>query len=188
MVKSKKPLLLIGSPMCTAFSTWQWIGDRIRCPMIVAVEKWRAVEHFGFCIELYREQMRHGRCFVHGHPVCASSRQDEEMRKLIDEPIVEKATADHCQYGSAAAEGSSVKKSLTFLTNSPERTKELKARCVGKQGQCSRPEQGKHTQCRGKTARAAAVYDFKFSGAICLGFRNQSKRDATYMDGFIGSG
>ena len=37
-VKEERPQLLIGSPMCTAFSTWQRINDKIRCPVTVAAE------------------------------------------------------------------------------------------------------------------------------------------------------
>ena len=44
-VKRERPQLLIGSPMCTAFSTWQRINNLIRAPVTVAAEKCRAVEH-----------------------------------------------------------------------------------------------------------------------------------------------
>ena len=44
-VKSERAQLLIGSPMCTAFSTWQRINNLIRDPATVAAEKRRAVEH-----------------------------------------------------------------------------------------------------------------------------------------------
>ena len=67
-IREERPLLLIGSPMCTAFSTWQRINDKIRCPITVAAEKRRAVEHLDFCTQLYREQLRNGRYFLHEHP------------------------------------------------------------------------------------------------------------------------
>ena len=66
-VKDERPMVLVGSPMCTAFSTWQRINDKIRDPVGVAAEKKRAVVHLEFCIKLYREQMRHGRYFIHEH-------------------------------------------------------------------------------------------------------------------------
>ena len=37
-VVEERPMLLVGSPMCTAFSTWQRINDNIRDPMTIAVE------------------------------------------------------------------------------------------------------------------------------------------------------
>ena len=75
-LKEEKPMLLIGSPMCTAFSTWQRINNLIRDPVTVAAEKKRAIQHLEFCIELYREQIRGGRYFVHEHPAYASSWQE----------------------------------------------------------------------------------------------------------------
>ena len=74
-VKSEKPQLLIGSPMCTAFSTWRRINNMIRDPVTIAAEKRRAVEHRAFCVELYREQMRNGRYLLHEHPAYATSWQ-----------------------------------------------------------------------------------------------------------------
>ena len=185
-VKEERPLLLVGSPMCTAFSTWQRINNLLRCPVTVAAEKKRAVEHLRFCVAFYREQMIHGRYFLHEHPAYASSWQDEEMKKLMSEAGVVQATADQCQYGSQAPDGSPVKKPTTFLTNSPELAKELSTRCSGKKGECSRPGGGTHTQCRGKVARAAAIYHFKLCRAILVGFRNQLKVDGCYKDGFVG--
>ena len=64
-IREERPLLLIGSPICTAFSTWQRIDDKIRCPVTVAAEKRRAAEHLEFCTQLYREQLKKGRHFLH---------------------------------------------------------------------------------------------------------------------------
>ena len=72
-LKSERPLLLIGSPMCTAFSTWQRINNLVRSPVTVAAEKKRAIMHLEFCLELYREQVKNGRYFLHEHPAYASS-------------------------------------------------------------------------------------------------------------------
>ena len=54
-------MLLAGSPMCTVFSTWQQISNKIRNPVAVAAELKRAVVHLDFCVELYREQAKNGR-------------------------------------------------------------------------------------------------------------------------------
>jgi hypothetical protein len=63
-VIEERPMLLVGSPMCTAFSTWQRINNKIRCPVTVAAELKRAKEHLTFCVELYRLQARGGRSFM----------------------------------------------------------------------------------------------------------------------------
>ena len=50
-VKEERPMLLVGSPMCTAFSTWQRINHFIRDKYVVEAEKRRAVMHLEFCID-----------------------------------------------------------------------------------------------------------------------------------------
>ena len=64
-VKSEKPLLLIGSPMCTAFSAWQHINNAKRDPATVAKECARGLSHLRFCCELYAYQIEKGRYFLH---------------------------------------------------------------------------------------------------------------------------
>ena len=88
-VREEKPLLLVGSPMCTAFSTWQRINNLIRDPQVVQREMRDALVHLRFCVELRREQMRHGRYFLHEHPAYATSWQDDTMRELMGEHGVE---------------------------------------------------------------------------------------------------
>ena len=185
-VKDERPMLLVGSPMCTAFSTWQRINDKIRDPVVVAGEKKRAIQHLEFCVELYKEQMRHGRYFIHEHPAYATSWQEASIENLLKERGVERATCDQCQYGSTAENGDPVKKPTTFMTNAPELAGELRARCQGRGGACSRRQGGQHAQCRGKTARMAAVYHFKLCRAILVGFRKQLQKDGNCQDGFIG--
>ena len=46
------PMLLVGSPMCTAFSSWQRISDKVRDPAVCAAEKARALVHLSFCVQL----------------------------------------------------------------------------------------------------------------------------------------
>ena len=185
-VKSDRPQLLIGSPMCTAFSTWQRINNLIRDPVTVRAEKRRAVQHLEFCVSLYREQMKHGRYFLHEHPAHASSWQEDIVKGLLAEEEVVTATCDQCLYGSEAPDGSPIKKPTTFMTNATELAGELGQRCQGRGGECSRRKGGSHAQCRGKVARMAAVYDFKLCRAILVGFRKQLQKDGLCKDGFTG--
>ena len=64
-VRDEKPLLLVGSPMCTAFSVWQRTNNLIRWLVTVVAELKRAIEHLKFCVELYRIQHEAGWYFVH---------------------------------------------------------------------------------------------------------------------------
>ena len=56
MVMEMKPMLLVGSPMCTAFSAWQHINRGRRDPGVVEREHVQAMVHIQFCMELYRLQ------------------------------------------------------------------------------------------------------------------------------------
>ena len=51
-IKKEQPTLLIGSPMCTAFSAWQYINNTERDPKAAADEKARGLRHLRFCCEL----------------------------------------------------------------------------------------------------------------------------------------
>ena len=147
--------------MCTAFTTWQRINNLICDPVTVAAEKRRAVEHLSFCAELYREQLRHGRYFLHEHPAYATSWQEEVIKQVLSEPGVVTATCEQCLYGCETENNEPVKKPTTFITNAAELAGELERRCTGRGGACGRSRGGQHAQCRGKVARMAAVYHFK---------------------------
>ena len=82
------------------------------------------------------------------------------MKKMMSEPGVEIATCDQCMYACATPDGDPMKKATSFMTNAPELAKQLRTRCSGKLGSCSRPEGGTHAQCRGRNARLAAMYHF----------------------------
>ena len=151
-VRREKPLLLVGSPMCTAFPTWQYINQSRRDPAIVEAEKRRAVMHLEFCIELYREQLRNGRYFLHEHPAYATSWQEAAMKELEAESGVFISVIDQCLYGAEGPNGDPLKKPTKFITNSSEMIKQLSQRCLGKGGACSRAKGGSHQHCSGKMA------------------------------------
>ena len=142
--------------------------------------------HLEFCVLLYRGQLKNGRYLLHEHPAHASSWQTDVMEKFMREPGVMRVTCDQCIYGCEAEDNSPVKKPTSFSTNAPELGRELSTRGRGRVGLCSRPEGGVHTQCRGKTARLAAMYHLKLCRAILVGFRRQLKFDGVCKDGFVG--
>ena len=133
--------------------------------------------HLEFCMELYRIQPKNGRYFLHEHPAYATSWQTDMVQSLMQEEGILKSTCDQCVYGCESEDGSPVKKPTSFMTNSSKLVRELSARCGGRGGHCSRLEGGQHRQCRGRTARMAA---------ILVGFRDQIKCDAVCKDGYIG--
>ena len=71
LLREEKPLFLIGSPMCTAWCTWQRINALKRDPDVVQRELIKARLHLDFVVSLYREQLETGRYFLHEHPIMA---------------------------------------------------------------------------------------------------------------------
>ena len=68
----QEPTLRVGSPMCTAFSTWQFISNKKRDPNIVQAEKKAGVVHLSWMCKLYAKQAAAGR-FLHERPGNATS-------------------------------------------------------------------------------------------------------------------
>ena len=52
-IKGEQPMLLIGSPLCTASSAWQHINNSKRDPKVTFKKYARGLSHFKFCCELY---------------------------------------------------------------------------------------------------------------------------------------
>ena len=67
MVKEQRPMSPIGSPACTAFSSWQALSDTKRDPAAVHREYISAMVHLRSACELYKLQRDEGRYFLHGH-------------------------------------------------------------------------------------------------------------------------
>ena len=146
MVLEQKPGLLIGTPMCTAFSAWQRINNQRRDPNVVCREYERALTHLSFCCELYNIQIAAGRHFLHEHPQQAQSWSEKVVRQLLDKPGVDKVTAHQCQFGACDAKGLPLKKPTCFMTNSSAIRNELEKTCVGRYGFCSFSSRGRAHQ------------------------------------------
>ena len=161
LFQAQKPLFLVGSVMCTAWSSWQQL-NAAHDPERHQREIIRARVHLLFLIELYEEQIAGGRYFLHEHPAQAASWQERAMQDLLAMPGVGRADGDQCQYGAVVQTGehagSPVKKPTGFCSNSPYLLAALSRRCSGHGGACSRPMQGTHVQCEGKIARDAAIF------------------------------
>ena len=86
--KETKPTLLIGSPMCKAFSRLQEMNYKHMHPDVVKEIVDAAEIHLKFCIELYWERLMDGLYFSHEHPDGTTSWNMREMINLIDQPGV----------------------------------------------------------------------------------------------------
>ena len=97
LVYKQRPYVLIGGPLCAAFSILQNF-QRIRPGGDAKVDEMirKANVHVEFCAELYAHQLRRGRDFLHEHPQSASSLKMPAIEALASHPKVLKATTHIC--------------------------------------------------------------------------------------------
>ena len=176
-ILEQKPMLLVGSPMCTAFSTWQYLNAAKADPEKVKQAYARAMIHLQFSCEMYELQVAGGRYFLHEHPDKAMSWKEWCVTKVQDLEGVDRVTGDQCQYGQATSQGEPIRKPTGWMSNSECILNELGARCTGQGGACSRPDGGRHVQASGAVGKAAAIYPFALCRAILEGMKKQLKRD-----------
>ena len=106
IVREQRPYMLIGSPMCTHFSTWTYLNDaKAKDTEKLRRARKKAIQHIEFMVSLYEEQLAAGRYFLHEHPRYATSWQLRRMAHLMATPGVELAHGDQCQYGSVIRRG-----------------------------------------------------------------------------------
>jgi hypothetical protein len=74
LVRVQKPYMLIGSPSCKGFSTWQALNiAKAKDPEAMRRARAASILHLDFVASLYQEQADGGRFFLHEHPFGASS-------------------------------------------------------------------------------------------------------------------
>ena len=148
LYREQKPLFLIGSPVCTAWCTWQRINNLRRDPETVAKELAKARVHLGFVLELYMEQIKEGRFFLHEHPQSATSWYEDDVKEILAVPSVGRVDGDQCQYGAQVVSGSKIgspiRKCTGFMSNGEHILNALSKRCRGSNGRCSRTKGGIH--------------------------------------------
>ena len=182
----QKPMLLIGTPMCTAFSNIQNLNKAKRDPAVVAAEFEKARVHLRWCCKLYQKQIDRGVYFLHEHPGGATSRKQPEVEALLSQAQVQRVVADQCQYGQQTDQGDPLKKPTGFMSNAPVLLQHLSKRCLGKGGVCSRPLGGMHVECIGKKAQRAAIFQEELCIAILRGIRAQLLTDRRMRPGEVG--
>ena len=185
-IEKEKPVLLIGSPMCTPFSNIQNINRAKRDPRIVKEEIDKARLHLAWCCKLYRDQIARGAYFLHEHPRMARSWSEPCVQRVLGMAGVHKIVADQCQLGQEDDWGEPIKKPTGFMSNSAELLKVLEVRCLGKSGNCSRPSGGRHVPCLGSRARRAAIFQDKLCTSILRGIRNQLVADGRMHENEVG--
>ena len=178
LVKSKKALLIIGSPMCSAFSQLQNLNF---CKMskddIKAVQDYGR-KHLEFCMELYRAQHDNGLYFLHEHPFNATSWQNEMVKQVLNLPGVSKVKSHMCAFGMT--EGNVlVKKPTGFMTNASKIGEILQRDCSG--------DHRHVVLLGGRRAKRAEVYPGELCKKIIFGLRDQMIHDGRLGEGMIGA-
>ena len=176
LLEEQCPTLLIGTPMCTAFSTWQYINNKKRDPSVVERERRAGVSHLSWMCKLYQRQAKAGRLFLHEHLAHATSWNERCILEVLQLKGVSRVTGDQCQMGQQTESGEPIMKQTGFMSNCEDILERLSQRCKGKDGWCSRPQGGKHQLCHSKVARRAAIFQREMCEEILLGLKNYLTR------------
>ena len=83
-VLGKESLLLVGSPMCKAFSRLQNLNKFKRPREEVTADIKEGMTYLQFCCVLYQIQWEQGRYFLHEHPHSASSWDMPAIKSILD--------------------------------------------------------------------------------------------------------
>ena len=175
-VLEDKPLLLIGSPMCTIYSAMNRINHKRMSPEEVSKRFKHARKHFEFSAKLYKIQLDVGRYFLHEHPHMASSWQEPCIHQLLKEVGVAYALGDSCRYGFKTTERGQeglARKRIGFMTNSVCIAQQLSRKCPNRIGCIVH----KHNTVEGGRTKKAQIYPTEFCRAICVGLQKQIQAD-----------
>ena len=132
-VRDEEPVLLIGSPVCRAFSTLIELtqaGKPSEFELKSLVE--RCVTHLKFCFRMYETQRNSGRLFLHEHPWDAWSRGLSFVNETAEKDGVHKTKVALCRFQLAT---NSIEKGSWFMSNFECIIEELSKRCYNKGGQ-----------------------------------------------------
>jgi hypothetical protein len=175
LIREQRPTLLIGSPMCAAFSQLQNLNKGKGDPAMKQELMKRAVAHVKFCCQLYELQVREGRYFLHEHPLVATSWQLPCVIQTMALPGVQVVIAHQCCYGPLAVDDLGpglVMKPTRFMTNSTKVPDRFSPRCQ---------KDHRHVQLVGGKAAAAAVHPAELCRAIVKGISEQMNEDEKNM-------
>ena len=128
-LEEEEPMLVICSPPCTYFSNLQELNKH----NMRHNEEWlprfndnliKTIDYIKFCVKLYWKHMNAERDWLHEHPWGAKSWQIPEMEERLQDPRVQVAYADQCQFGltskirAGSDERGRAKKPTGFVSNS----------------------------------------------------------------------
>jgi hypothetical protein len=172
LISQEKPFIVIGSPPCTDFSSWNTrLNHKRMSEQEVRRRKAEAEVLLGFAIEVYEHQMRYGRHFLHEHPASATSWLYPRMAKLRERKGVGEVVGHLCQYGLTTRAGTDrapAMKPTRFLSSAAEVLKLLGKKCT---------REHTHQRLAQGRARDAAIYPPELCKAMLRGIEAQRRRE-----------
>ena len=164
---ARGPLLLLGSPMCKAFSALQSLNR--------SSEKYQAtletgLNHLRFCMDVYTWQASRGKKFLREHPWSATSWKLDFVQRVAQRPGVEVRKVHQCPFGQTSADADGiglVAKATGWMSNCSEVLDAVAVECSNR----SKPaaQHHRHVQLIGGKASAAERYPPRLIKAILRG-------------------
>ncbi len=176
LIRSKKALLLIGSPMCTAFSQLQHLNFSKMSKHEIEQVIEHGTRHLEFCMHLYRIQVNQGMYFLHEHPEQASSWHNEKVKGVLNMKNVRKVTGHMCAFGMLQG-NQLVKKPTSFMSNCDKLLSRLEKKCDAAH---------RHILLVGGRAKRAQVYPDELCKEMLHGLMEQMEDDGRLNTGLIG--
>ena len=167
MLEVRRPKILMVSPPCTAFSSWQ----RINRPKMSAAKwahRWsEGTCLFDFAMDCIALQQKQNSGFCHEHPDQASSWARGTCQQVMQDSSAFVVRFDQCQFGLVSPAGMCMKKRTKLLSNLlPAKTKFNNAFCPGLHRH--RAVEGSENGC--KISVMAAHYPPKLCEALVEAF------------------
>ena len=163
-----RPLLIVLSPPCAAFSPlqeWNFPRMSVRNAVRLIVG---GLEHLELSMQIAKWQHRQGRYFMFEHPDLAKSWEEDCVEKVAEMEGVFRVTCDMCRFNLRADGVELNRKPTGLLLNSEEMARHLSRRCQGGH---------EHQPLLHGLARKAQKYTMEFCRAVLQGLKKQMVKD-----------
>jgi hypothetical protein len=187
-IDRERPYLIIGSPMCRAFSTIMSL-NKDRDPEAYEQKVIEGIQHLRFCAKIYTKQVKEGRYFLHEHPDRAWSWKLDFMVELSKMKGVSRVEGHQCCWGQQTVDFNGemglVLKPTGWMSNSECILKEVSRRCENEN--LPRNEWHTHVHLVGSSrTRPAQDYPPALVAAILKGLTAQLRVDGDLSELTVG--
>jgi hypothetical protein len=134
LARDKCGLLVIGSPMCSAYDQMQKLNKAIWNKIRFEELLQSGMQHLRFHMKLYRLQMDNGFYFMHEYQEKENNDEDPTIRRLIEDWRVYCVKGDICKLNISQEEDTGRRldrKRTIFVTNAEVIASRLARKCLG---------------------------------------------------------